>query len=100
MSDSQAEVRIPLLKKLAEQAMSDGQFRAVARDDLDGALARYGYDLNERERDLVFQFRAALADAGVDLNLVKELDVDELLNQPNPADAFLNAQQSDIKTRP
>jgi hypothetical protein len=87
MSDNQDEVRVPILKKLAEQAMSDAEFRAVARDDLDGALVRYGYDLNDRERALVFQFRAALADAGVDLNLIKELNVDDLLRQP---DAFLN----------
>ena len=87
MSDNQDEVRIPIMKKLAEQAMSDAEFRAVARDDLDGALVRYGYDLNDRERALVFQFRAALADAGVDLNLIKELNVDDLLRQP---DAFLN----------
>lgn len=87
MSDNQDEVRIPIMKKLAEQAMSDAEFRAVARDDLDGALVRYGYDLNDRERALVLQFRAALADAGVDLNLIKELNVDDLLRQP---DAFLN----------
>jgi hypothetical protein len=87
MSDNQDEVRVPIIKKLAEQAMSDAEFRAVARDDLDGALIRYGYDLNDRERALVFQFRAALADAGVDLNLIKELNVDDLLRQP---DAFLN----------
>ena len=87
MSDNQDEVRIPIMKKLAEQAMSDAEFRAVARNDLDGALVRYGYDLNDRERALVLQFRAALADAGVDLNLIKELNVDDLLRQP---DAFLN----------
>jgi hypothetical protein len=87
MSDNQDEVRIPIMKKLAEQAMSDAEFRAVARDDLDGALVRYGYDLNDRERALVLQFRAALADAGVDLNLIKEQNVDDLLRQP---DAFLN----------
>jgi hypothetical protein len=87
MSDNQDEVRIPIMKKLAEQAMSDAEFRAVARDDLDGALVRYGYDLNDRERALVLQFRAALADAGVDLNLIKDQNVDDLLRQP---DAFLN----------
>lgn len=76
------QVRMPLLKQLAEQAMSDGEFRAVARQDLDAALDQYGYDLNERERTLVFQFRAALDEAGVDLNLIKELDVNELLDQP------------------
>ena len=87
MSDDQDEVRVPIIKKLAEQAMSDAEFRAVARDDLDGALVRYGYDLNDRERALVLQFRAALADAGVDLNLIKDQNVDDLLRQP---DAFLN----------
>lgn len=87
MSDNQDEVRIPIMKKLAELAMSDAEFRAVARDDLDGALVRYGYDLNDRERALVLQFRAALADAGVDLNLIKDQNVDDLLRQP---DAFLN----------
>jgi len=94
MSDNEDEIRVPLLKRLAEQAMSDGAFRAVARDDLDGALARWGYDLNDRERDLVFQFRAALADAGVDLNLIKELDVEQLLNQP---EAFFDRQRSGVK---
>ncbi len=96
MSTDEVEVRVPLLKRLAEQAMSDGEFRAVARDDLDGALTRYGYDLNARERDLVFQFRAALANAGVDLALIKELDIDDLLSQP---DAVLSAQDADAKRR-
>ncbi len=96
MSTDEVEVRVPLLKRLAEQAMTDGEFRAVAREDLDAALTRYGYDLNARERDLVFQFRAALADAGVDLALIKELDMDDLLNQP---DAVLSTQQSNAKRR-
>ena len=65
------EVRIELLRRLAEQAMSDPDFRAVARDDLEGALAAYGYDLNERELALVARFRRTLADAGVDLDLVQ-----------------------------
>ena len=66
------EVRVELLRRLAEQAMSDPDFRAVARDDLEGALAAYGYDLNERELALVARFRSTLADAGVDLDLVHD----------------------------
>ena len=96
MSTDEVEVRVPLLKRLAEQAMTDGEFRAVAREDLDAALTRYGYDLNARERDLVFRFRTALADAGVDLALIKELDMDDLLNQP---DAVLSTKQSNAKRR-
>ncbi len=70
------EIRLPLLKRLAEQAMSDHDFRLAARDDLDGALLRYGYRLNEAELPLVHQFRDALAEAGVDLALAKELSLD------------------------
>ena len=68
---SHIDVRMPLLQRLAEQAMSDEAFRSVARHDLDRALTEYGYDLNERERSLVFRFRDALADAGVDLFLAQ-----------------------------
>jgi len=71
-----SEVRVDLLKRLAEQAMSDPGFRADARQDLADALMNHGYDLNEREFDLVTRFRAALADAGIDLDLVAELDLD------------------------
>ncbi|HWV24971.1 MAG TPA: hypothetical protein VNZ58_12340 [Thermomicrobiales bacterium] len=72
------EIRLPLLKRLAEQAMSDAAFRAVAARDLDQALREYGYDLNESERALVGRFRAALAEAGVDLFLKDEIDLDAL----------------------
>jgi hypothetical protein len=74
MSDQ--DIRWPLLKRLAEQAMSDAAFRAAARNDLDGALAEYGYDLNKTERPLVHRFRDSLAEAGVDLALVQELALD------------------------
>lgn len=77
---SEEEIRLPLLKRLAEQAMSDQAFRAVAGNDLDAALAQYGYDLNERERALVGRFRAALEEAGVDLFLKDEIDVDLLFD--------------------
>jgi hypothetical protein len=72
------EIRMPLLTRLAEQAMADPDFRAVAREDLEEALARYGYDLNERERVLVHRFRAALEEAGIDLSLKDEIDLDAL----------------------
>jgi len=74
--ENMAEVRVELLKRLAEQAMSDPAFRSVARDDLGAALREYGYDLNERELALVSRFRASLADAGIDLDLVADLDLD------------------------
>jgi hypothetical protein len=67
---AQDEVRLEVLRRLAEQAMSDPDFRAIARDDLERALTEFGYDLNERELKLVLRFRAALAEAGVDLSLV------------------------------
>lgn len=70
------EIRLPLLKRLAEQAMSDGAFREVAKVDLANALNRYGYNLNQAELDLVKTFRDALAEAGVDLALASELNID------------------------
>ena len=72
------EIRMDVLQRLAEQAMSDPAFREVARDDLEGALARYGYDLNERELFLVLRFRAALEDANVDLFLRENLTDEQL----------------------
>ena len=68
-----SEIRMDVLQRLAEQAMSDPDFRAVARHDLMGALKQYGYDLNERELALVLRFRAALEEAGVDLFLAEKL---------------------------
>lgn len=70
------EIRMPLLKRLAEQAMSDHAFRLAARDDLDTALVQHGYHLNDAELPLVHQFRDALAEAGVDLSLASELSLD------------------------
>jgi hypothetical protein len=68
-----SEIRMDVLQRLAEQAMSDPDFRAVARHDLMGALQQYGYDLNERELALVLRFRASLEEAGVDLFLAEKL---------------------------
>lgn len=69
VTSGQDEIRFDILRRLAEQAMTDLEFRAVARDDLLAALTRYGYSLNQRELALVLQFRETLADAGVDLFL-------------------------------
>jgi len=71
-------MRVELLKRLAEQAMSDAEFRANASADLDAALAEYGYALNPREHALVVRFRMSLADAGVDLDLVNEIPEEQL----------------------
>lgn len=71
-------VRLDLLKRLAEQAMTDRAFREIARDDLVGALTTYGYELNERELALVLRFRASLADAGIDLDLVDTITDERL----------------------
>ena len=77
------DIRMDVLRRLAEQAMSDLDFRAVARHDLLGALAQYGYDLNERELALVLRFRAALEEAGVDLFVTDRLrpEDEELLRR-------------------
>ena len=72
------EVRADLLTRLAEQAMSDPAFRAEAAADLEGALVAHGYALNERERQLVLRFRAALEEAGIDLSLGAPPDPEHL----------------------
>jgi hypothetical protein len=72
------QVRMPVLLQLAEQAMSDLEFRAVARHDLEQALSQFGYDLNPRERTLVFRFRSALEEAGIDLFLTEQLSMEDI----------------------
>ncbi len=70
ISPENGPVRIDVLQRLAEQAMSDPIFRDEARDDLPATLQKYGYDLTPQELALVLRFRRSLADAGVDLDLV------------------------------
>ena len=53
--------------------MTDPDFRSVARHDLTGALAQFGYELNDQELDLVLKFRAALEESNVDLFLAERL---------------------------
>lgn len=69
----EGEVRVDVLIRLAEQAMSDESFRAVAREDLNGALVQFGYHLNDKELELVLRFRDALAEAGIDLFLDEQI---------------------------
>ena len=66
-------VRIDVLRRLAEQAMTDLEFRSVARDDLNAALTQFGSDLNPNEMNLVLKFRAVLEEAGLDLFLTGNL---------------------------
>jgi hypothetical protein len=70
MFSDEGAVRIEVLQRLAEQAMNDAAFRNAAREDLPGALERYGYELTGQEMALVLRFRRSLEDAGVDLDLV------------------------------
>lgn len=72
------QVRMPVLLQLAELAMSDLDFRAVARHDLQAALTQFGFELNQRELALVLRFREALEEAGIDLSLTEQLSADDL----------------------
>jgi hypothetical protein len=71
-------IRMPLLMQLAEQAMSDLEFRAIARDDLERALKEFGYELNARELALVLRFREALAESGIDLSLTDQFSLENI----------------------
>jgi hypothetical protein len=70
MPANEGAVRLDVLQRLAEQAMTDSTFREDARRDLIAALAKHGYDLTAQELALVLRFRHSLADAGVDLDLI------------------------------
>ena len=78
LEELSADIRIDVLQRLAEQAMSDLDFRAVARHDLEGALQQFGYDLNESEMELVLAFRRSLADAGIDLFLEEKITPEQM----------------------
>jgi len=71
-----SDIRMDLLVKLAEQAMNDPEFRAVARVDLLEALEQFGYQLTEHELDIVMRFRDALEESGIDLFLNDKMDGD------------------------
>jgi uncharacterized protein (UPF0264 family) len=85
---SQDSIRMPVLRRLVEQAMADDRFRAIARDDLDEALHTNGYELNDRERTLVFRFRDALNEAGIDVLLAHTVgrDVGSVFDDMDPGD--------------
>lgn len=83
---SQDEVRLPVLKRLAEQSMSDEVFRKAAAADLESALAEYGYELTSKELELVQMFRTTLAEANIDVQLVKNMDLDSFFDDTLPED--------------
>ena len=74
LHDYANEVRVDVLRNLAEQAMSDEAFRAVARVDLMDALEQFGYELTDKELELVLRFRDAIAEAGIDVFLQEPVD--------------------------
>lgn len=78
IEDLDADIRIDILQRLAEQAMSDLDFRSVARHDLEGALRQFGYDLNDAEMELVLAFRRTLAEAGIDLFLTEKITPEQI----------------------
>jgi hypothetical protein len=73
VQEEEGSVRIEVLQRLAEQAMSDPTFREEANANLESALTQYGYDLRPQELALVLRFRRSLADAGVDLDREAQL---------------------------
>lgn len=83
---SQNELRVPVLKRIAEQAMSDDEFRRDAAADLDAALLKWGYELYPRELELVHKFRQTLAEAGIDLMLDKNMDLDSIFDDATGED--------------
>lgn len=66
--------------------MSDSEFRSAAAQDLDNALIEYGYTLNDRELELVHKFRETLAEAGIDLMLAKNMDLDSIFDDASAND--------------
>ena len=79
VQEDDESVRIEVLQRLAEQAMSDSAFREAANANLESTLAQYGYDLRPQELALVLRFRRSLADAGVDLDLVSSMGEAQLM---------------------
>lgn len=66
--------------------MSDEEFRRAAAADLDSALVQWGYDLYPRELELVHKFRVTLAEAGIDLMLAKNMDLDSIFDDASGED--------------
>lgn len=79
VQEDDGSVRIAVLQRLAEQAMSDPTFREQANANLESTLTQYGYDLLPQELALVLRFRRSLEDAGVDLDLVSSMGEAQLM---------------------
>jgi hypothetical protein len=76
--EDDSSIRIDVLQRLAEQAMSDAAFRDEAVADLPAALRNHGYELTPDEMALVLRFRRSLEEAGVDLDLVAGMGEERL----------------------
>jgi len=57
------EIRLEALRVLTDLAVNDDRFRRGLWDDLEGTLARYGFDLNAREIAQVRNFINAFDDS-------------------------------------
>ncbi len=55
-------MRDRILIQLVDKAISDPEFRANARKDVEGVLRAYGYELNSDELAAVKAFQAETAD--------------------------------------
>ena len=54
-------MRDEVMMDLVSRAMDDPEFRRRAREDLDGTLPAYGYDLTEEEMTAVREFQESVA---------------------------------------
>lgn len=57
-------MRDDVLMRLAERASGDAEFRARAREDLDGALRDYGFELVPEELAAIRELHARVAGLG------------------------------------
>jgi hypothetical protein len=56
-------IRLEALKVLTNLVVNDDRFRHGLWDDLDGTLAEYGFDLNDRERAQLRHLMRAIDDS-------------------------------------
>ena len=57
------EIRLEALRALTILATHDDEFRRGVWDDLEGTLARYGFDLSDQEMAQVRDFRDAVVNS-------------------------------------
>jgi Ribosomally synthesized peptide prototyped by Frankia Franean1_4349. len=54
-------MRDEVLMDLVDRALSDEEFRSRAKDDPEGTLAAYGYELTDEELGAVKEFQSQVA---------------------------------------